>query len=203
MIKIKEKPCKGSGKAKGYGCNKPTLYRKYGLCNSCYRDFLINSEPGKEILSKAIIRGKKKVEKEKKKSNIEFKLKNKSIRKLILEARIPFQKYIRLRDINNACISCGSTESKIWDAGHFKKAELYTGLIFDERNVRKQCRKCNTYLNGNEGEYRKQLIEMFGQKWVDILDEDANKLRTYKFTREELINIKKKYTQKIKDFKLT
>lgn len=131
------------------------------------------------------------------KVNKERKQANKSIQALIQEARKPFQQWIRIRDANFKCISCGE-DSETWDAGHFKKAELYSGLIFDERNVWKQCRKCNKYLNGNEGEYRKRLIERFGQEWMDILDDDAIRLKSYKWEREELKDIKLFYLQKLK-----
>jgi len=202
MIQIKERKCKGNGKAFGFGCGNPSKFRKYGLCQSCYRDWLLNSEEGKETLSKNIISAKSKVKRDRHKEDIkakkEFKEKNKSIAALILEARKPFQQWIRMRDANNACISCGTVNSELIDAGHFKKAELYTGMIFDERNCFSQCRKCNTYLNGNEGEYRKRLIERFGMDWVLQLDEDADRLRQYSWTREELQEIKTKYLLKLK-----
>jgi hypothetical protein len=204
MIKIKPKKCRGNGKAIGYGCDTLQLYRKYGLGRDCrcYSSWLLNTSEGKEIIEKCTISARKEVEKEKNKETREWKEAHKSIAKLIQEARKPFQQYIRTRDANNSCISCPNVDSEIWDAGHFKKAELYTGLIFDERNCFKQCRKCNTYLDGNEGEYRKRLIERFGQKWMDKLDDDSNLLRTYKFTREELCHIKEKYTNKIKQIKI-
>ena len=205
MIQSNEKKCKGTGKAAGHGCDKLSSKRKYGLCQSCYRDWLLNTEAGKEMRQKCTISAKIKVKRDKHKEEVkakkEFKEKNKSIAALILEARKPYQQWIRMRDANNSCISCGQIDSDIWDAGHFKKAELYTGLIFDERNTAKQCRKCNVYLNGNEGEYRKRLIEKFGPEWVLKLDEDADKLRQYKWSREELIEIKNKYLHKIKEFK--
>jgi 2-C-methyl-D-erythritol 4-phosphate cytidylyltransferase len=73
--------------------------------------------------------------KEKLKIKKEYKEQNKSIAQLIQEARKPFQQWIRIRDANKPCISCGSVDSMIWDAGHFKKAELYPGMIFNEMNV--------------------------------------------------------------------
>lgn len=200
MIQSKDKKCRGTGPAKNFsGCGTMTKYRKYGLCiNNCYPKFLLETKEGKKIIERSRIRATKKVSEEKRKKLAEFKRNNKSIRKLIQEARLIFHEYIRIRDANNACISCGSTTSQIWDAGHFKKAELYTGLIFDERNSHKQCRKCNVYLDGNEGEYRKNLFIKFGKEWLDNLDEYANRLRTYKFTREELYEIKETYKTKIK-----
>jgi hypothetical protein len=36
----------------------------------------------------------------------------------------------RLRDANENCISCGGNDKDLWDGGHFKKAEIYSGVIF-------------------------------------------------------------------------
>lgn len=115
------------------------------------------------------------------------------------EAKKVFQKWIRLRDKDKPCASCGTYETDLWDGGHFYKAEIYSGLIFDERNCHKQCRKCNRFLGGNENNYRLGLIERFGEVFVLQLDADAIKLRDHKYTREELKEIKKKYQKKIKE----
>lgn len=196
------KKCKGTGKATGYGCGEPNEHRKYGLgikCG-CYQKWLLTSEEGKKIISKNILRSKRTTIQNKKKERREFKQKHKSIQALIKEARIPFQKYIRMRDANYGCISCGTTTSEIYDAGHLYKAELYSGLIFDEENCNKQCRKCNTYLNGNEGEYRKGFIQRYSAEQLLDLDERARLYKSKKYTREELIGIKKLYNFKIKNY---
>ncbi len=57
MIEPKQKPCKGIGKAKGFdGCGKETYKRTYGLCPSCYADWLLSTPEGKEKLTKATIK---------------------------------------------------------------------------------------------------------------------------------------------------
>ncbi len=54
MIEPKEKPCKGEGIAKGYGCGKMTKYRVYGLGKMCcYADWLLNSEKRKNQTCKS------------------------------------------------------------------------------------------------------------------------------------------------------
>ena len=199
---IAEKRCFGTGKAKGHGCKKmvDVRFRKYGLgISCCYTHWLLGTPEGVEVMNKSKIVSKKRVDKEQKKKHREAKLKfkedNKTIRQLINEARIPFHKYIRIRDANNACISCGLTISEIWDAGHFYKAELYTGLIFDEDNCHKQCRKCNSFLGGNENNYRIRLIEVYGQGFVNGLDEKSKTARLHRFSRDELKEIKRKYAE--------
>lgn len=202
MIQSKPKKCKGINKCKDHqGCGKESAYRKYGLCPSCFWDWMQNTELGKIHYTKSFIpKVDKKIEKEKKAKDVELRESLKSIQRLIQEARKPFQKWIRLRDINKACISCESTTSEIWDAGHYLKAELYTGLIFDEDNCHKQCRRCNTFQNGNEANYRIGLRNRYGNDFVEQLENRSNQNRCYKFTKEELINIKKHYLSKIKEF---
>lgn len=115
------------------------------------------------------------------------------------EARREFQKWIRWRDREEPCISCGATTAKQWHAGHYMKAELYSGMIFDERNCRRQCSRCNDLYSGMQAEYRQQLVVKFGREYVEKLEEDANRLRKYKYTKEQLISIKEKYKKKLKE----
>jgi hypothetical protein len=106
--------------------------------------------------------------------------------------KLHFQKWVRMRDIKEPCISCGTNEAK-WDGGHYLKAEIYSGVIFDERNVNKQCSYCNQYLDGNTAAYRQGLIKKIGLDEVIALEELANQTRTKKWTIEELQLIKTKY----------
>ena len=198
MIK-REKKCKGTGKAIGNGCGKLTVWRKYGLCFDCYKDWLLNTPEGGEVVKKHTLNASRKVKNELTKEKTEWKNKNKSIAKLKQEARKVFQQWIRMRDANELCICCGK-ESNAWDAGHYYKAELYSGVIFHEMNVNKQAVYCNQYLHGNEGEYRKGLIKKYGIEKVEELDKLALETKGYKWTREELENIKIIYKNKIKNY---
>jgi hypothetical protein len=194
------KKCKGIGRAKAHpGCGEPSEKRRYGLCHYCLLDWVKNYEEGAEwvrsgLIPKAKRKAKQKTSKEERKLRDSLK----SIRRLINEARVPFQKWIRQRDEGKPCISCGTRTSDIWDAGHFFKAELYTGLIFEEMNVNRQCRKCNTFLGGNESGYRQGLVKRYGAEKVKALELSADKMRTYRYTREELIEIKKEYQKRLK-----
>ena len=109
------------------------------------------------------------------------------------EAKKVFQKWIRLRDKDKPCISCGTISSSVWDGGHFKKAELYSGVIFHEHNVNIQCGKCNRFLGGNELNYRTGLIAKIGEQAVLNLEHLAEMSRMKKYTNEELEEIKLKY----------
>jgi len=133
-------------------------------------------------------------QKEEKKSDKVKKQKLKSYSQKLADAKKVFQKWIRHRDEHQSCISCGSiTSNPFWDAGHYKKAELYRGVIFNENNVHKQCRKCNFYLDGNELNYRDGLIKRIGVNHVEELESLANETKKYKYTDDEFDLIKSKY----------
>jgi hypothetical protein len=117
------------------------------------------------------------------------------------EAKKAFQKWIRMRDDKQPCISCGIEQTDLWDGGHYKKAEIYSGVIFDENNCHKQCRKCNRFLNGNELNYRQGLIQRYGIEYADQIEQKANETRNYKFSKAELIAKKLKYDILIKEIK--
>lgn len=195
---LKEKKCKGIGKASSVnGCGKLTLYRKFGLCNSCLSDFLFNSDAGKLIFNKINLKVKTDSNKAFK-SDLREKLK--TLGEYKAEARKSFQKWIRMRDNDKGCISCNTTTADIYDGGHFYKAEVYSGLIFNENNCHKQCRKCNRFMNGNELNYRKGLIARYGIDYVVNLDNICDINRVKKYTKEELIAKKLQYDIKIKEY---
>ncbi len=81
-----------------------------------------------------------------------------------------FNKFIRLRDSNEPCISCGTTKPVKYDAGHYITAGSCTALRFDEKNVHKQCSwYCNKNLSGNINGYTEGLVSKFGQERIDYL----------------------------------
>jgi len=108
-----------------------------------------------------------------------------------------FNKYIRERDKNHACISCCKSLGNKYDAGHFFNANNHWAVRFDERNVYAQCVYCNQHLHGNLLEYRKNLELYNGIAWLLQLEKDAKKTR--KFTKDELKNIIQMYKNKIKE----
>jgi hypothetical protein len=142
----------------------------------------------------------KKEAKEWKERKKKAKEKLKTLSQYESDAKKSFQKWVRKRDEGLPCISCGTFETMRWDGGHLFKAEIFSGVIFDERNCSKQCIKCNTVLNGNEAEYSIRLKERIGI--VEFLDLQINAMETrkYKYTRDELIEIKNKYDNLLKGF---
>lgn len=191
--------CKGTGKAKGEeGCGKEATHYRFGLClNDCFPKWLHNTEAGQEMIIKASNFGRKKVSRDvKKKANREkrerrFELLTYSQR--IGETKKVVQRWVRERDKNEPCISCGTHFANEWHAGHFKKAEVYSQLIFNEFNINRQCNRCNTFLDGNEGNYRIGLVKKIGEEAVKEL-ESATPNKVFKYSNEELKEIIKKYT---------
>jgi hypothetical protein len=180
---------------------------KYKKCKVCKTNFtpiqFAQSVCGYKC---AIIHAKNlKAQKEQREWNKEksvLKDKLKTLSQYEAEAKISFQKWIRLRDIDLPCISCGNSNTTDWAGGHFYSAGMYSGFMFDERNVHKQCNThCNKHLSGNLLEYRKGLIKRYGEDFVTNLDNISDSKRNYKFTKEELIAKKLQYDIKIKEIK--
>lgn len=135
-------------------------------------------------------RDKEKMERKERKV---WKEKLKTLGEYEKEAKREFQRWVRKRDAELPCISCGTFTTTVWDGGHYKKAELYSGVIFHELNCWRQCGKCNRYLGGNELNYRVGLIARIGEEKVLELEKIAQETRVRKFSKEELIEIRKKY----------
>ncbi len=116
-----------------------------------------------------------------------------SLGELKTRAEKRFNKWIRNRDSENCCISCGKFTTL--QAGHFYSAGHYPELRYNEKNVNGQCNRCNTYLSGNLLEYRKGLIKKIGIEEVEKLDETVAIYRKsgYKWSREYLITIIEDY----------
>ena len=107
-----------------------------------------------------------------------------TIPKLLEKAQRAFNTWIRHRDQNRPCISCGSWNTS--DAGHYYAAGLYTALRFNETNVNIQCKKCNRFQGGNQINYRKGLVALYGESIVLMLENSADLRRHKKWSRFEL-----------------
>ena len=113
-----------------------------------------------------------------------------SLAQLKKKVRIVFHKWIRERDRDLPCISCGKVCGE-WDAGHFWSQGASGILRFHPDNVHKQGTGCNRYKHGNLLEYRINLIKKIGQKRYDWLEN--NRKKTKRWTREELNSLLEKY----------
>lgn len=114
------------------------------------------------------------------------------------EAQTAFNSYIRARDSDLPCISCGRHHKGQYHAGHFLSVGARPDLRFVESNVHKQCSACNTHLSGNIVLYRKALIEKVGLMMVEWL-EGPHKPCHYDI--EQLKAIKKSYAAMARNFR--
>lgn len=123
-------------------------------------------------------------------------------------AQDAFNAFIRARDHDQPCISCGvknppMTSGGQWDAGHYLSRGAYPELRFNEDNCHKQCKKCN----GGGGrfahkartvseQYRENLIHRIGLERVEALEGPHPPLQA---TVEDLISIRAHYIQRRKE----
>jgi hypothetical protein len=198
-MKVKEKVCRGTGKAAGYGCGELSLMRKYGLCLSdCYPKWLYNSDEGKEMLSKTlkIVQAPRKslekaIEKDKESSKIQAALVN---------TKTQVHKMVHIRDVGKPCISCGMEWKDDFDAGHCYAVNNYRSIRFEFLNIHLQCRFCNRMKDGRHDDYILRLPDRIGQENFErlqklaILDKKFNK----HWTRQELSEIRKEARKIIK-----
>lgn len=105
-----------------------------------------------------------------------------------------FNAYIRKRDEGKPCISCGTTAKVQYDAGHYRSVGAHPELRFNENNVHRQCRKCNSYWGGNLIEYRKRLLLLIGEDEVKKLERNDNP--PLKLTTDEIKEQIKYYRKK-------
>ncbi|WP_159287596.1 recombination protein NinG [Proteus terrae] len=146
-----------------------------------------------------------KLKKEKQKKEREEKDKLKS-RKLAVkplsyftkQAQTAFNAFIRERDKDEPCISCGRFHEGQYHAGHYRTTGANPELRFDEDNCHKQCAPCNNHLSGNIENYTPRLIEKIGQERFDRL---MGSHELPKWKREDYEQIRDYYRAKLKELK--
>ena len=111
------------------------------------------------VIKKAKTARKKTWSVEKRKRKLELKTKSEWLKDL----QTVFNTYIRERDKNKPCISCGRVLPRKYDAGHYFSVGAYPNLRFKELNVHGQCVECNQHKHGNIQEYIINLPNRIGQ----------------------------------------
>jgi len=108
------------------------------------------------------------------------------------EAQQAFNAFIRARDQGRPCISCGALPGPRYggsmDAGHYRSTGSAPHMRFHLLNCHAQCKRCNRDLSGNPVEYRKALVERYGEDRVAALEHDD---RSPQYRIEDLKRIKK------------
>ncbi|HEK2026107.1 TPA: recombination protein NinG [Proteus mirabilis] len=114
------------------------------------------------------------------------------------QAQTAFNAFIRERDKDEPCISCGRFHEGQYHAGHYRTTGANPELRFDEDNVHKQCAPCNNHLSGNIENYTPRLIEKIGQERFDRL---MGSHELPKWKREDYERIRDHYRAKLKELK--
>jgi hypothetical protein len=113
----------------------------------------------------------------------------------VKKAQTAFNAYIRARDADQPCISCGRNNDVKMNAGHYLSVGAHPELRFNEFNVHKQCEHCNSFNSGNIKLYREGLIKRIGASLVAFLEGPHDPL---KLTIDELQNLENYYKQQTK-----
>lgn len=121
-----------------------------------------------------------------------------TVQSLMKKAQAMFNSYIRLRDKNKSCISCGDKLGSSFDAGHYYSSGGHKSVTFDEDNVHGQCRRCNHFLSGNLIQYQEGIAKRIGAEKLFDLHKKAH--NTKKYSREELKEIIEIYKKKKKKY---
>ncbi|VVN46969.1 recombination protein NinG [Pseudomonas fluorescens] len=149
------------------------------------------SEKGRESTRKALAdveRREIKVRKEKLKSRAEH----------LKDTQIAFNAWVRERDAELPCISCGRHHQGKYDAGHYRTVGSNPSLRFEPLNCHRQCSPCNTQLSGNIVNYRIELVKRIGTDKVDWLEGPHE---AKKYTVEELRAMTADYREKTRELK--
>lgn len=114
------------------------------------------------------------------------------------EAQAVFNQWVRLRDADQPCISCGRRHERKYDAGHYRTVGSNPALRFEPLNCHKQCVHCNQHKSGDIVNYRINLVQRIGAEavaWVEGPHEPQ------RYTIEDLKAIKSDYKAKVKALK--
>ena len=154
-------------------------------CGLAIKD--VNQEKARKSLAQ-IERREIKVRKEKLKSRAEH----------LKDTQIAFNAWVRARDAELPCISCGRHHQGKYDAGHYRTVGSNPALRFEPLNCHRQCSPCNTQLSGNIVNYRIELVRRIGAEAVEWLEGPHE---AKKYTVDELKAMTAEYRAKTRELK--
>lgn len=106
------------------------------------------------------------------------------------EAQAAFNAWVRERDADQPCISCGRHHQGKYDAGHYRSVGSNPALRFEPLNCHRQCVPCNQHKSGNSIEYRIGLVARIGAEAVAWLE---GRHEAKRYTIDDLKAIKAQY----------
>ena len=109
-----------------------------------------------------------------------------------------FNEWVRLRDADLPCVSCGRHHDGQYHAGHYRTVAANPAIRFEPLNVHKQCAPCNNHKSGDIVNYRIELVKRIGAEAVEWLEGPHEPKR---YTIEDLKAITAEYRAKTRELK--
>lgn len=204
-MEAKQKPCKGTGKAKDHGCGELSFKRVLGLCTDCYKEWLYSTDEGMERIKRHSLKAKtdrKKVERIKAcKTKIEVY--SKEYKKTLQREINKLSRMIDQQFNYKYCIDCGNIYGNQTDAGHFHSVGSHPSLRYNLHNIHSQASHCNRngLGGGKQFGYYKGLIKRYGDDYAELIDKTLPKLYpTLKLTPQEVFEALNTVRQIIRKF---
>ena len=109
-----------------------------------------------------------------------------------------FNEWVRLRDADLPCVSCGRHHDGQYHAGHYRTVAANPAIRFEPLNVHKQCAPCNNHKSGDIVNYRIELVKRIGAEAVEWLEGPHEPKR---YTIEQLKAMTADYRAKTRELK--
>ena len=109
-----------------------------------------------------------------------------------------FNEWVRLRDADLPCVSCGRHHDGQYHAGHYRTVAANPAIRFEPLNVHKQCAPCNNHKSGDIVNYRIELVKRIGAEAVEWLEGPHE---PKKYTIEQLKAMTAEYRAKTRELK--
>ena len=154
--------CKGCGKK----CEPSGVVT---LCS--YECARIVAEKADKKVKQEKVRKAKAVKKAFKARTRELKEKAKTRAEWFADLQKEVNAYVRYRDKDEPCCTCGTRNDIKYDAGHYRSRGACKELRFELTNIHKQCSvRCNQHGSGMRAEYRDFIIRKYGADHLAWLD---------------------------------
>lgn len=143
-----------------------------------------------------LVKARQHIQRKAKREHLEAKERIKTRSQWMKETQAAVNGYVRERDRELPCVSCGRFHNGQYHAGHYRSVGSAPELRFNTRQIWKQCAPCNNHLSGNLINYRIELIKRIGQEAVDWIEGPHEPKR---YTIDDLKAIKALYNAKTRE----
>lgn len=164
------KKCKSvNSKTKGLGCKKLTKFRRFGLCNTCYINWLLTTDEGKAYLQASKITGKKKAEK---KLASEERKKRLDMKDELTDWKVLLQKKVneisRLIDLGRPCLATERHPNQMHGGHVFSRGSQQT-MRYNLHNIHRQSAQSNWH-QSDDLKMQEGLVREYGQGYLDFVN---------------------------------